>query len=181
MGSDRSRVTVGRIVGTHGIKGSLKLKPLTDYPERFLHMETLYLELPQVKGRHRPPRELKILDVRFQDGKDLFIVTLEGIDTIEMAEDLKGALITVAPEDRVPLEEGVYWIDDIIGLEVVEDETDAVLGVVEDVMPTGSNDVYEVRTPDGVLKMIPATGEVIRKVDLEARQIRVHLLEGLWD
>jgi 16S rRNA processing protein RimM len=87
----------------------------------------------------------------------------------------------VAPEDRVPLEEGVYWIDDIIGLEVVEDETDAVLGVVEDVMPTGSNDVYEVRTPDGVLKMIPATGEVIRKVDLEARQIRVHLLEGLWD
>jgi 16S rRNA processing protein RimM len=52
---------------------------------------------------------------------------------------------------------------------------------VEDVMPTGSNDVYEVRTPDGVLKMIPATGEVIRKVDLEARQIRVHLLEGLWD
>jgi 16S rRNA processing protein RimM len=179
--SYRSRVIVGRIVGTHGVKGSLKLKPLTDYPDRFLDMDSLYLELPEVRGRRRPPRELAVQEMRFQEGKDLFIVTLEGIHTMEDAEELKGALVTVAPEDRVPLEEGVYWIDDILGLQVVDHDTGDVLGLVEGVLPTGSNDVYEIRTPDGALKMIPAIKDVVIQVDLEARVMRVHLLEGLWD
>lgn len=177
----RSRVVVGRIVGTHGVRGALKLKPLTDYPDRFLHMDSLYLELPEVRGRRRPPREIPILEVRFQEGRDLFIVNLQGIDTMEAAEELKGALVTVSPEDRVPLEEGAYWIDDIVGLRVVNHDTGEELGVVEGVMPTGSNDVYEIRTPDGALKMIPAIRDVIIEVNLEEGLMRVHLLEGLWD
>ena len=84
-------------------------------------------------------------------------------------------------KERVPLEEDCYWIDDLLGLRVVEQDTGRDLGRLENVISTGSNDVYGVRTPDGALKMLPAIADVVRKVDLEAGTMTVVLLEGLWD
>ena len=177
-----SRIVVGRILGPHGIKGVLKLQPLTDYPERFRSMDRLVVEFPAPKvGVPRAPRELTVLGLDVLESKNLFLVRTEEVQTCDEAESLKGGLVTVAPEDRVPLEEDCYWIDDLLGLRVVEQDTGRDLGRVEDVMSTGSNDVYSVRTPEGVLKMIPAIAEVVQKVDLEEGTLTVVLLEGLWD
>ena len=192
-----NRVLIGRVVGAHGIKGAIRIHPLTDYPKRFLEMERLYLE-----RAGKPPKVLEVERVSLHEGKSQFLFTLRGVESREAAEALKGCLVTVAPEERVPLPEGEYWIDSLIGLEVrgriasdEEGETPQLenlenlgdlgkmskLGVIEDVMPTGSNDVYLVRTPDGAAKLIPAIADVVRKIDLEAGVMSVVLPEGLWD
>ena len=177
-----SRIAVGRILGPHGVKGVLKLQPLTDFPERFRSMDRLVLEFPpKGTGPVRPPRELTVTGLETLEGRGLFLVRTREVVTCEEAESLKGALVTVAPEERVSLDEDCYWIDDILGLRVVEQDTGRALGRVEDVMSTGSNDVYSVRTPEGVLKMIPAIADVVQKVDLEEGTLTVVLLEGLWD
>ncbi|MDR3165825.1 MAG: ribosome maturation factor RimM, partial [Synergistaceae bacterium] len=89
--------------------------------------------------------------------------------------------ITISPEERVELPEGEYWIDSLIGLDVIDDESGVYLGSVEEIMNTGSNDVYQVRTEDGSLKLIPAIQDVIRAISLKHGIMRVKLLEGLWD
>ena len=170
------RITVGRIVGAHGVKGVLRVHPLTDYPERFLDMETLYIQ-----RRGKPDRELEVLNVSAHEGKGLFLVTAAGINDRDAAESLSGALITVAPDELVELPEGEYWIDSLIGLEVINLEDGVTLGEVEDVMKTGASDLYQVRTPDGKLKLIPAVADVVREIDTEGGCIKVVLPEGLWD
>lgn len=188
------RVLVGRVVGAHGIKGTIRVHPLTDYPERFLEMERLYLE--RTGKPPKPPKVLEVERVSSHEGKGQFLFTVRGVESREAAEALTGCLVTVAPEERVSLPEGEYWIDSLIGLEVrgrdaSEDESVTPqlenlenlsdLGVIEDVMPTGSNDVYLVRTPDGAAKLIPAIADVVRKIDIEAGVMIVVLPEGLWD
>lgn len=170
------RVTVGRIVGAHGIKGVLRVHPLTDYPERFLDMETLY-----VQRRGKPDRELEITDISTHEGKGLFLVTVAGINDRDAAESLSGALITVAPDELVELPEGEYWIDSLIGMDVINLDDGVSLGEVEDVLRTGASDLYQVRTPDGKLKLIPAIADVVREIDTDSGLMKVVLPEGLWD
>lgn len=188
------RVLIGRVVGAHGIKGAVRVHPLTDYPERFLEMDRLYLERAP-----KPPKILEVERVSSHEGKGQFLFSLRGVESRDAAEALTGCLVTVAPEERVSLPEGEYWIDSLIGLEVrgriaSEEESETpqlenledlsqldVLGKIEDVMPTGSNDVYLVRTPDGAAKLIPAIADVVRRIDLEAGVMIVALPEGLWD
>lgn len=170
------RITIGKIVGTHGVNGKMTILPLTDYPERFYDMEELVLEMPG-----KPTRTLKIKGVSPYEGKGLFFLRAEGVNDKETAETYKGSVITVAKDERVELPEDEFWIDDLIGLEVTDNASGDVLGTIEEVMQTGSNDVYMVRTPDGTMKPIPAMQEVVNKVDLENRKILVTIPEGLWD
>lgn len=170
------RVQIGRIVGAHGVKGVLRVHPLTDYPERFLDMKTLCLE-----RRGKPPLCLDVVEIASHEGKGQLLLTARGITDRDMAEALRGAVITVSPEERVALPEGEYWIDSLIGLDVVEADSGEHLGKVDDVMSTGSHDIYQVRTPDGAAKLLPATAEVVREIDLAGGVMRVSLLEGLWD
>ena len=170
------RVVVGRIVGAHGIKGTLRVHPLTDFPERFLDMEELYIE-----RAGKPHRILRVANVSAHDGKGQFLFTVEGIEDRDAAEFYRGWTVTVAPDERVDLPEGEYWIDSLIGLDVYEADSGAHLGTIEDVMPTGSNDVYRVRTPEGGTKVIPAIADVVREIDVEAGVMRIAMMEGLWD
>ena len=170
------RTVVGRIVGAHGIKGALRVHPLTDFPERFLDMDELYVERDG-----KPHRVLRVSNVSAHEGKGQFLFTVEGIEDRDAAESYRGWVVTVAPDERVDLPEGEYWIDSLIGLDVVEADSGAHLGRIEDVMPTGSNDVYRVRTPDGGTKVIPAIADVVREIDVEAGVVRIALMEGLWD
>lgn len=170
------RTQIGRILGAHGIKGVLRVHPLTDYPERFFEMEKLYAEKPG-----KPPRELDVLDVASHTGKGQILVSVAGVSDRDGAEKLAGYLITVTPDERVELPEGEFWIDSLIGLKVVDAENGEHLGNIEDVMSTGSNDVYQVRACDGSLKMLPAIGDVVRDIDLDAGVMKVALMEGLWD
>jgi 16S rRNA processing protein RimM len=175
-GRASARVQIGKIVGAHGVKGTLRVHPLTDYPKRFAGMKRFHVEKPG-----KPPKELDVKNVSFHDGKGQILVEVEGVDDRDAAELLSGWLITVSGDERVELPDGEYWIDSLIGLDVRDAESGELLGVISDVMPTGSHDVYQVRTPDGALKMIPAIANVVREIDTNAGTVRVSLLEGLWD
>jgi len=171
-----SRVQIGIIVGAHGIKGAIRVSPTTDYPERFRNMKMLVAE-----HLSKPPVTLEVREVKFHDGKRQVLVTAEGVDDRDAADALKGRVITVARDERVELPEGEYWIDSLIGLDVIDDNSGEHLGKLEDVMSTGGHDLYLIRADDGSQKLIPAIEDVIRNIAPEEGVMRINVLEGLWD
>ena len=175
-GSGTSRVKIGIIVGAHGVGGAIRVHPTTDYPERFRGMKTLVAEHPS-----KPPVTLTVQGIKFHDGKGQVLVTAEGVNDRDAAEDLRGRAITIAPHERVDLPEGEYWVDSLIGLCVIDDDSGEHLGKLEEVMSTGGNDVYIIRAVDGRQKLIPAIEDVIREISPEKGEMRIKVLEGLWD
>jgi len=161
---------VGQIVNTNGLKGTLKVKPLTDDITRFEDLETIYVQ----KGKDLV--EFNIQDVKYS--KNMVLLKLEGIDNIEEAEKYKNLYLKINREDAVELEDDSYFIVDIIGCEVFTDVGD-FLGKVIDVFPTGSNDVYTVRNSENKDILLPAIEDVVKDIDIENKKIIVHLLEGL--
>lgn len=167
-----SRFRVGVIAGTHGLRGEVKVFPTTDEPARFLDLEKVILDT----GREE--RTLKIRSVKFF--KKFVILGFEGMDRIEDVERLKGAELLIGREDAIPLEEGEYFIPDLIGLRVVTDDG-RDLGVIKDVIETGANNVYDVQDGEGRRILIPAIPQCILEVRLEEGDMKVHLLKGLED
>ena len=161
---------IGQIVNTNGLKGLLKVKPLTDDIRRFEELETVYIQ----KGSNLV--EFKIQEVKYI--KNMVLLKLEGIDDINEAEKYKNLYIKINRKDAVELEKNSYFIVDIINCEVYTEENE-LLGKVVDVFPTGSNDVYTVKNSDGKEILIPAISEVIKNVDIPNKKIIIHLLEGL--
>ena len=161
---------IGQIVNTNGLKGTLKVKPLTDDITRFEDLETVYIQ----KGKELI--EFTIQDVKYS--KNMVLLKLEGIDNIEEAEKYKNFYLKINREDAVELEEDSYFIVDIIGCEVYT-ESQELLGKVIDVFPTGSNDVYTVKNSEGKEILLPAIEDVIKDVDIENKKIIIHLMEGL--
>jgi 16S rRNA processing protein RimM len=166
---------VGIITSTHGLKGEVKVFPTTDNPERFLDLEEVTLE----KGKIR--RKAKIRSVKFF--KKLVILGFEGMDRIEDVERLRGTSILIDRKDALPLEEGEYYIPDLIGLRVVtrEGEEDRPVGILRDVLMTGANDVYVVEKTDGGELLIPVIEQCIKEVNLEEGFVRVWIMPGLED
>ena len=167
-----SRFRVGVIAGTHGLRGEVKVFPTTDEPARFLDLEKVILDT----GREE--RTLKIRSVKFF--KKFVILGFEGMDRIEDVEKLKGSELLIGREDAIPLEEGEYFIPDLIGLKVVTDDG-RELGVIKDVIETGANNVYDVQDDTGKRILIPAIPQCILDVRLEEGDMTVHLLPGLED
>lgn len=164
---------VGKIVNTSGLKGLLKGSPLTDDITRFEDLETIYIQ------KAKELIEFKIQDVKYN--KNMVLLKLEGIDDITEAEKYKNCYIKINREDAVELEEDSYFIVDIIGSEVFTEEGED-LGKVVDVLQTGSNDVYTVKTLEGKEILLPAIEDVIKNVDIENKKIVIHLMEGLiWE
>lgn len=171
-----NRVIIGKIAAAHGVKGTMLIQPLTDFPQRFLKMKELVLERPG-----KPSITLKVKSISPYEGKNSFFFNAEGIETMDAAQMLKGSLITIAKDERVKLSQNEFWIDDLKGLTAFDFETQAKLGTLEEIMETGSNDVYLIRTDDGALKPVPAISEAVRKIDIEAGKIFLTVPEGLWD
>ena len=165
-----SYLEIGQIVNTHGIKGMVKVKPFTDDIKEFEHFKKIYIE--NKKGK----KEYQIKEVKYQ--KNMVILKLEGINKIEEAEELRNSYITISREDAIPLKENEYYIVDLLGLEVYTDEG-TLLGILDDIFNTGSNDIYVVKDELGKQILLPAISEVIKNIDIENRKIIVHLLEGL--
>ena len=165
-----SRFRVGVIAGTHGLRGEVKVFPTTDEPARFLDLEKVILDT----GREE--RTLTIRSVKFF--KKFVILGFKGMDRIEDVEKLKGAELLINREDALPLEEGEYFIPDLLGLRVVTDDG-RELGVIKDVIETGANNVYDVQNEDGARILIPAIPQCILDVRLEEGDMTVHLLPGL--
>ena len=176
--TDRSgyeRYEIGKIAAAHGIKGDMILVPHTDFPERFFDMKTLTLSFPG-----KEPFERQVQRLVPYEGKDSFFLHLRGTDDRNAAEALKGAVVTVAADERVELEEDEYWLDDIIGIDV-QNEAGETLGTVIDVLATGAGDVYVLKCTDGKERAIPARTEVVLDVNVEQCTMTVRIPEGLWD
>ncbi|QNM05935.1 ribosome maturation factor RimM [Qiania dongpingensis] len=167
-----SRFRVGVISSTHGIRGEVKVFPTTDDASRFLALKQVILEAK------RETRELEIEHVKFF--KQFVILKFKGIDDINDVEKYKGAELWVTRENAVPLQEGEYFIADLIGLPVVTDEG-GTLGVLKDVLQTGANDVYEVTMENGKELLLPVIDECVLNVNLEKGEILVHVMDGLLD
>lgn len=161
---------IGQIVNTFGIKGMVKVKPFTDDINRFDRLETIYIK--NKKGN----KEYKIQEVKYH--KQMVMLKLEGIENPEEAEKLRGSYLLIDRDKEEPLEEGIYYIVDLLGLEVFSDEGE-LLGKVDDIFNTGSNDIYVVKDELGKQILLPGTSEVIKDVDLEQGKITVHLIPGL--
>ncbi len=163
---------VGVISSTHGVRGEVKVYPTTDDPARFQQLKKVLLDT----GKERI--SLEIDGVKFF--KNLVILKFRGLDSIETVERYKGMDLYVSREDAVPLAENENFIADLIGMEVLTDEGNS-LGVLSDVMETGANDVYVVRTPEGKELLLPAIRDCILEVNVEEKRMLVHVLEGLLD
>jgi 16S rRNA processing protein RimM len=164
------------------VRGEIRIVPTTDYPERFFGMKTLFAEFyGDSDDSSKPPILLEVTGIRPHEGKGQVLVAADGIDDKDSADAMKGYVITVAPDERVELPEGEYWVDSLIGLDVVDDDGGEYLGKIEDVISTGSNDVYRVKTEDGGAKLIPAIEDVVRSISLDEGVMRIHVMEGLWD
>ena len=108
----------------------------------------------------------------------MVLVKFKGVDSLEEAENLRNFYVEIERKDASPLEEGSYYIADLIGLNVYTDEGEK-LGILEDIFNTGSNDVYVVKDNEGKQILLPGIDEVIKQVDLEKGEILVHMLKGL--
>lgn len=156
-------ITVGQIINTHGLKGEIKIYPLTDDIKRFRKLKNVYID----------HKETKITWCKLQSDK--IILKLEGIDTIEAAQKLKEKYIEIKREDAVKLPEGRYFITDIMECTVF-DETGKELGKVTNVIQTGSNDVYSVKGKDEDI-LIPALKSIVTKIDIENQTIVIKPLD----
>ena len=172
---------VGVITQTHGLRGEVKVFPTTDDPARFGQLKEVLLYPPEDKfgigtaAQEKPIRTLAIERARFF--KQFVILKFRGLDRIEDVENLARCRLCVMRRDAAPLEENEYYIADLIGLSV-EDEEGRNLGTLTDVLSTGANDVYVVKGPEREI-LIPAIRDCILSVDLPAGKMRVHLLAGL--
>ena len=165
----QKRLEIGQIVNTFGIKGELKVTPFTDDINRFDDLEKVY-----VKTR-KDEKLYKVEGARYH--KNMVLLKLEGINNPEDAEMLKNAFLEIDREDAVPLEEGTYFIADLIGLDVYTDEG-KLLGKVDDIYNTGANDIYVVKDELGKQILLPGIKEVIKEVKIDEKII-VHLIPGL--
>ena len=161
---------IGQIVNTSGLKGILKIKPFTDDIKKFSNLKTIYITTKSGLT------EFKIEQVRYV--KNMVMLKLAGIDTVEEAEKYRNLYIKILRDQEEELEEGSYYVVDILGCKVNTDANQE-LGKIVDVFQTGSNDVYVVKDEQGKQILLPAIKEVIKNVDVKNKIITVHLLEGL--
>ena len=159
----------GEIVGTHGVRGEVRVRPECDSPDILAGLRKLYFD-----------RGERAVRIRARAHKTLALVKLDGVDTVEDAAALRGTMLYLDRND-LKLERGQYFICDLIGCTVVDDDTDEVYGECTDVTHTGANDVYHMRTTAGKEVLIPAIPSVVRKVDVDHGVIRIFAMLGLFD
>jgi 16S rRNA processing protein RimM len=152
---------IGRVVGGFGVRGEMKVEPLTDFPDRFARLELVY-----IGPAHQP---FRIESSRQHKGRVLLKVV--GIGTPEQAAALHDQDVAIPREEAMHLPPGHYYLDDLVGMTVLNVEGEAV-GHITDVLRTGSNDVYVVNEGrDSIL--VPAIRDAIRELDLENGRILV--------
>lgn len=167
---------IGVLTRPHGVHGEAKVYPTTDYPERFEEVTEVIIR------SKRGDIRTQIDGVRYF--KNLAIVKFRCFQNPEEIQGLAGSDIMISRDQAQPLAEGEYYIADLLGCQVIAAEDSVTLagqklGEVKDVLQTGANDVYVVRTPSGSELLLPVIPDCIRKVDIEAGVITVNVLKGL--
>ena len=160
----------GKIVGTHGIKGEVRIDPWCDSPEFLCAFKKLWLD----------ENGTEFIEVKSRPHKNIALAKIKGVDTIEAAEKYRGKVVYINRDD-INLAEGVHFVQDLIGLEVKDAGNGRVYGKISDVLRTGANDVYHIADEKGNVKLIPAIPEVVAETDIEGGVMKITPLEGLFD
>lgn len=163
-------IEVLEITKPHGLKGEMRAKYHGDDPGEIGEFNTLYL------GSQFKP--VKLLSCK--PSKNMLLIALEGIETVEQAQKLSGELIYIDRED-VELDEDVWFIRDLIGLGVFDADTGEHYGIVEEILQNAPTDVYCVRTAEGKQLLFPSLPEVLLDVNLTERKILIRPLKGLFE
>ena len=163
---------VGVISSTHGVRGEVKVYPTTDDVNRFKKLKTVILDT----GKEN--LTLEIAGVKFF--KNMVILKFKEFNNINEIEKYKGKDLLIKREQAVKLGPDENFIVDLIGLKVITDEGEN-FGVMKDVLQTGANDVYVIEGNDGKEYLFPAIKQCILKVDLDAGEMTVHIMDGLLD
>ena len=166
----KEKLEVGQIVNTFGIKGFVKIYPYVNDIKRFDDLKTVYIIIKNEQ------KILEIEEVKYQ--KNMVLAKFKGIETVEEANKLRNSYVEIDRKDAIPLEEGEYFIADLLESEVYTDEGEK-LGILEDIFNTGSNDIYVVKNELGKSILLPRIKDVFKEIDVENKKIIVHLIEGL--
>ena len=161
---------IGKIAGTHGIKGTLKIFPTTDVPERFELLDEVILEIKNEK------KVCKVDKVAYH--KNFVLLTLKEYNDINQVEGFKNGRVLIPEEKALPLGKDEYYTRYLYDMEVYTEEGER-LGTLKEVYTTGANDVYGVKDENGNEILIPAIKQCIIAVDVTNRKMTVKLLEGL--
>ena len=164
-------LAIAKVVNTHGVKGEVKLMPLTSDISRFDDLEHVFVNI------NNNIKKLEVEAVRYFKG--FVLLKIKGIDSIDEAEGLKNLDLIVDRKNARKLDEDEFFICDLIGCNVFEN--DILLGEIVNILQTGSNDVYEVKNDKTKNILIPALKTVVKKIDINSKRIDVLLPEGLID
>lgn len=160
----------GRIVGTHGVRGEMRVQPWSDDPSFLTGFKVFYLD---GRGENRLEAE------KVRPHGNVVLLKARGVDAIEEAEKLRGKVLYIDRAD-IRLEEGRHFIQDLIGCSVTDADTGETLGTLTDVSETGANDVWHVKR-EGREYLVPAIPDVIVKVDVDKEEIVLRPLKGIFD
>ena len=163
-------IVIGKVVSTQGNKGEVNVLPLTDSIDRFKNLDNVFLR------NKNSQIALNVEKIRVK--KDTIILKLKDIENIEEARMIVGSFLEIERKNAVKLSKNTYFIFEIIGLEVY-DENNIFLGKIENVIRTGSNDVYVVKRKDKEELFIPAIHDVVKNISLEKKRITINMVDGL--
>lgn len=161
-------LTIGHILRPHGVRGEMVVEIEPRYADLLAEVETVYL------GDEAAAHELT--GARWH--RDRLLIQIAGCDDRDLADQYRGQMVRIEKEEIPPLPPGTYYWNQILGLSVVTDAGEP-LGTISDILETGANDVYIVTNAAGQQLLIPAAPGVVHHVDLDAKQMIVHLPEGL--
>ena len=162
---------LGQIVGTHGIKGEIRVNPWCDSPDFAKKFKTVYLDKI---GQH----PLKVISGRAHG--NIILMKLEGIDSINVAETYRNKMLYISRDDA-HLPDGTWFIEELIGCEVFDVDNGNHYGKLTDISETGANDVWHITSSDGNEYLIPSIKEVVINVDIDNEKIYIRPLKGIFD
>ena len=164
-------LAAGQIVGTHGVRGEMRLNPWCDSARFLKQFNTLYFD-------DHGNEPVKVLNAR--EHKNIVLITLEGVDTMDKAQALRQKVLYIDRDDA-DLPENTWYIEDLIGCKVVEEEDGRQYGTLTDVNKYPANDVWTVKTPSGKEVLVPAIKSVVIRVDVQNRTAYIKALKGLFE
>jgi 16S rRNA processing protein RimM len=170
MPGPQQYLVVGTVLKPYGFRGEVKIQIITDYPKNLLKQKTVYI------GDKARPYQVESA----RNHTPYILLKFVGYDTDTSVAKLRGEIVQIPVEDAAKLKKNQYYHYQIIGLNVVTKEGQP-LGTIAEILETGANDVYLVKTPEAKEILIPAIKSVIKKIDLESQTITVELLPGLID
>ena len=160
---------IGKFVGTHGVRGMVRIQPWSDDGEFLTQFKRFYLN----------GGKIKINISKITPHGNIVIAAINGVDSIEEAEKLRGQVLYINRDDA-KLPEGRYFVSEIIGAKVFDADTGVLLGILTDVSPTGANDVWHIKNGESEY-LVPAIPDVIISVDINTDTITIRPLKGIFD